>query len=62
MHYAQTNIQLYEQLLAARWSAADIVPARAAYELAMRIFAGHFRPSHKPFLAHLVGVASILAT
>src|SRR5438067_10245267 len=28
----------------------------------MSLFAGHFRPNHKPFLAHLVGTASILAT
>jgi (p)ppGpp synthase/HD superfamily hydrolase len=26
----------------------------------MRLFAGHYRPNNKPFLMHLVGVASIL--
>lgn len=61
MTYAQTNIQLYSRLLEARWSEADLRRLHAAYDLAMRLFAGHFRPNHKPFLAHLVGTASILA-
>jgi (p)ppGpp synthase/HD superfamily hydrolase len=59
--YAQTNIQLYSQLFQAAWAETDLRRVQAAYELAMPIFAGHFRPNHKPFLAHLVGVASILA-
>jgi (p)ppGpp synthase/HD superfamily hydrolase len=59
--YAQTNIQLYGQLFAANWADADLRRIHAAYGLAMTVFAGHFRPNGKPFLSHLVGVASILA-
>src|SRR5207244_4190438 len=62
MSYSQTNIQLYGQLFQADWPDADLRGVQAAYELAMSLFAGHFRPNHKPFLAHLVGTASILAT
>src|SRR6059058_2198532 len=61
MPYAQTNIELYGQLFQADSPDADLRGVQAAYELAMRLFAGHFRPNHKPFLAHLVGTASILA-
>lgn len=32
-----------------------------AYRLAMQLFAGNYRPNNKPFIAHLVGTASILA-
>ena len=60
--YAQTNIQLYGQLFEANWADADLRRVHAAYGLAMKIFAGHFRPNRKPFLSHLVGVGSILAT
>lgn len=59
MPYAQTNVALYRQLMAAAWSDADLGRAGAAHELALRLFAGRFRASGKPFLAHLVGTASI---
>jgi (p)ppGpp synthase/HD superfamily hydrolase len=62
MPYAQTNIQLYGQLFQAGWADADLRRVQASYGLAMTVFAGHFRPNHKSFLAHLVGTASILAT
>jgi (p)ppGpp synthase/HD superfamily hydrolase len=61
MPYAQTNIQLFNQLADDGWTDLDRRQVHAAYELAMTLFAGHFRPNHKPFLAHLVGTASILA-
>jgi hypothetical protein len=57
---AQTNLQLYNQMLAAGRSDEDLRLVHDAYELAMRLFAGHYRGNGKPFLAHLVGVASIL--
>jgi (p)ppGpp synthase/HD superfamily hydrolase len=60
--YAQTNLQLYAELRAAEYSAAHIDCIRAAYELAMALFTGRYRGSGKPFLAHLVGTASILAS
>ena len=34
---------------------------RSAYDLARRIVAAYFRPSHKPFICHLVGTAGALA-
>lgn len=60
--YAQTNLRLYAQLLEARYSAADIDRVRAAYELSLHLFTGLYRGSGKPFLAHLVGTASVLAS
>jgi HD domain len=57
---AQTHLQLYRQLRDASYSDDDIVLVDRAYQIAMRIFAGHYRPNNKPFLMHLVGVASIL--
>jgi len=60
--YAQTNIQFFNQLRSLEYSAADLVLIRGSYELAMELFAGRFRPSGKPFLCHLVGTASILAS
>lgn len=59
---AQTNLQLYNQLRRADWSGAELARARAAYELGMSLFSGQYRANGKPFLAHLVGTASILAT
>jgi (p)ppGpp synthase/HD superfamily hydrolase len=61
MPYAQTNIQLFNQLGREGWGDQERRQVHDAYELAMTLFAGHFRPNHKPFLAHLVGTASILA-
>jgi len=59
--YAQTNVQLYQQLARAQWVDEDLRHVQSAYQLAMRVVAGHYRASEKSFLAHLVGVASILA-
>jgi (p)ppGpp synthase/HD superfamily hydrolase len=58
---AQTNIQLYEQLLSTGYGMQDVGRVRAAYSLATRLFAGQLRPEGRPFVCHLVGVASILA-
>ena len=57
----KTNLQLYGQMLRAGRPEQELRLVRDAYELAVRLFAGHFRGNGKPFLAHLVGVASILA-
>jgi (p)ppGpp synthase/HD superfamily hydrolase len=59
-YYAQTHLQLYRQLQDASYSEEDVVLVDRAYRIAMRLFAGHYRPNNKPFLIHLVGVASIL--
>lgn len=59
--YAQTNIQLYEQLKNSRYTEADIERIHNTYNLAVELFAGRFRANGKSFLAHLVGTASILS-
>jgi len=59
--YAQTHLQLYRQLQEGSYGEEDLVFVDRAYQIAMRLFAGHYRPNNKPFLMHLVGVASILA-
>jgi (p)ppGpp synthase/HD superfamily hydrolase len=60
--YAQTNLQLYRQLAAEGFAATEIRTVAAAYELGLRLFPGTYRGSGKPFLAHLVGTASVLAS
>lgn len=63
MHtYAQTNIQLYRQLIQAGYQQEDLVLIRKGYDLAMRLFAGRFQSNGKDFIAHDVGTASILAS
>ena len=59
--FAQTNVQLYQQLARAGYSVEERVRARQAYELATLLFAGRMQPSGKDFLAHVVGTASVLA-
>ena len=59
--FAQTNLQLANQLRAQGYSEEDEQFIAAAYQVAIRLFSNAFRPSGKPFLAHLVGTASILA-
>ena len=58
---AQTNIQLYAQLLSTGYGMQDVGRVRAAYSLATDLFAGQLRPEGRPFVCHLVGVSSILA-
>lgn len=60
--YAQTNIQLFNQLRRGRYSEADLFYIRDIYNFALQIFASRFRGSGKPFICHLIGTASILAT
>jgi len=63
MHsFAQTNIQLINQLRGDGYSTTEISTVVTSYELAMRLFTGLFRGSGKTFIAHLVGTASILGT
>lgn len=63
MHnYAQTNIQLFNQLRAAEYSHEDLVAVRRAYDLTQELLPGRFRPRGKPLHDHLIGTASILAT
>ncbi|MGE5215796.1 MAG: DUF6817 domain-containing protein [Chloroflexota bacterium] len=63
MHaFAQTNIQLINQLWSGGYSAGEIESVNTSYEVAMRLFTGLFRASGKTFIAHLVGTASILGS
>lgn len=57
----QTNLQLYRVLLARDASEADLAAARRAYDLARELFSHSYRPNHKPFVSHLIGVAGALA-
>jgi (p)ppGpp synthase/HD superfamily hydrolase len=58
---AQSNTQLYGQLLSAGRGLNEVKSVRDAYVLAAKLFAGQLRPDGRPFVCHLVGVASILA-
>ncbi|MCI0603013.1 hypothetical protein L0156_08355 [bacterium] len=60
--YAQTNIQLYNQLRSAGYSDDEVARIHQSYEVAMDLFTGVFSPSGKPFLNHLVGTASVLCS
>jgi len=59
---AQTNLQLYNQLLAQGRCTDDLALVRKAYDLASLIYAGYYQADGKPFICHTVGVASILAS
>lgn len=59
--YAQTNIQLYNQLRQGDYSEPDLRRVKTAYDLAINLFGGLFRPNGKAFISHLIGTASILA-
>jgi (p)ppGpp synthase/HD superfamily hydrolase len=59
--YAQTNLQLFDELRREGYSDRDVARVRDAYELAARLFAGVMLPSGKLFIDHVVGTAAILA-
>jgi uncharacterized protein DUF6817 len=58
---AQTNIQLYNQLRRRGLSRDELVLVHRAYELLATLYSGYYQGDGKPFVAHGVGVASILA-
>ena len=60
--YAQTNIQLYKQLKSVGYSFEEINHVRKAYDLAKELFSCLYCPSGKTYLAHVVGVGSILGS
>jgi hypothetical protein len=63
MHsFAQTNLQLFNQLKQSNYSNRDLQLISECYELVVQLFTGAFRPSGKTFIAHLVGTASILTS
>ena len=57
---AQTHLQLYRQLRGREGSEQDLVRIHRAYELAAELYSGYYQADGKPFIAHCVGVASIL--
>lgn len=58
---AQTCLDLYLQLHERGYDEPQLLRIRDAYALAQSLFSDRFRASGKPFVAHLVGTASILA-
>ena len=56
----QTNLQLYRLLLERGACEDDLALVRCCYDAACRMTSGRFRPSAKPFIAHLVGTAGAL--
>ena len=60
--YAQTNIQLYQQLQEKGYSQDDLLFIHNSYELAAQYFSGCFQRSGKDFIAHVVGTASVLVS
>ena len=59
---AQTNLQLYCQLLDQHWEGPALGLVADAYELALRLFAVRVRPNRKPFICHLVATASVTSS
>lgn len=60
--YAQTRIQLFNDLIRQGRSGGELVRIRESYHLATILFSGLVRPSGKTFIDHAVATASILAT
>jgi hypothetical protein len=59
---AQTNLQLYNQLRERGLPLDELVAVHSAYGLVTSLYSGHYQADGKPFVAHGVGVASILAS
>lgn len=60
--YAQTHPQLLNQLRDRGYGSSDLVTIDSAHTYARALFAGSYRASGKPFICHLVGTASVLAS
>jgi (p)ppGpp synthase/HD superfamily hydrolase len=58
---AQTNVQLYNQLRRQNRSVEELELVRRAYDLARSLYSGFFQADGAPFVAHVTGVASIVA-
>ena len=62
MIYAQTNLQLFNQMRAHGYGERDLATIKKSYTLATQLFTTEFRGSGKPLLAHVVGTASVLCS
>ncbi len=58
---AAVNTRLYGQLIAQGRMQHELADIRRAYELTCTLYAGAFQADGRPFVAHTVSVASILA-
>lgn len=58
--YAQTNVQLFNQLQRDGYRGPQLRLIADAYYLAARLFAARIEPTGKCFMAHVIGTASIL--
>lgn len=59
--FAQTNLQLLNQMCRDGYPGGDLNLIARSYDLSTRLLTGRYRGSGKTFIAHLVGTASILA-
>ena len=57
---AQTNLELYTQVLSKGWSLSERRGLAQAYDVALRQVFPLARGSGKPFICHLVGTASLV--
>jgi len=57
--YANTNIELFNQLSGERYTAADLGLIVKTYELARRLFTGRFQLHGKDFISHVVRTAEV---
>ncbi len=60
-NYAQTNLQLFNQLMAQGYTQEDLRRIHQTYELGRLLFSGRCTASGRTQLTHGVGTASILA-
>jgi (p)ppGpp synthase/HD superfamily hydrolase len=60
--YAQTPLQLLNQLRESGYASNDLVIIDRAHTYARELFTGSYRGSGKPFLCHAVGTASVLGS
>jgi (p)ppGpp synthase/HD superfamily hydrolase len=58
---AQTNIQLYNQLRGQGFPREQLALVHRAYELLTTLYPGYYQGDGKPFVAHGVGLASLVA-
>ncbi len=59
--YAQTSVQLFNQLQRDGYHSAELRLIADVYFLATRLFAARVEPSGRCFISHVVGTASILS-
>lgn len=58
---ASVNTRLYAQLLGQGRAERELRDVRGAYELACEVYSGAYQADGRPFVAHVVSVASIVA-